>query len=205
MLLAVLIGIISTLNPFVSTKFWYTHDFLARGRYWAPLTAPFAFQGHGIPYLLSLVNFYTNISAAETKKFHRTADLVFYLLFVVVIFLAVGPSIGSYAYLNGVGAALSYTITQDDPEGMVQYFVFQTKRKYTPWIGIVVAFVAAGLLGIGDQVVGIAAGHMFLFLTELLPLAGGPKLSTPQWIANAESKTRARIELRRRGGHRLGR
>lgn len=205
MLVAVLIAITCTLNPYVSTKFWYTHDFIRRGHFWVPLTAPLTFQGTGMSYLMSLVGFYTNISAAETRKFQRIADLVFYLLFVAVTFLAVGPSINSYAYLNGIGAALTYTMAQDDPEGIVQLLVFQTKRKYTPWFGIIIAFASAGMLGIGDQVLGIAAGHMYLFLTELLPLAGGPKLSTPQWIVNMETKTRARLELRRRGGHRLGR
>lgn len=204
MLVASIIAIVCTLNPYWSHRFWYSYDFVKRGHYWTILTAPLTFQGVGFSYLMTLVAFYMNLSAVETTKFRRVSDLAFYFLFLTVGFLAIGPYFQLYAYLSGVTAALTYTMAQEDADGITQFLMFQTKRKYSPWFGVIGGFATGGLRGMLDPLLGILFAHAFLFFDEILPLAGGPRLNTPRWLVRTEKRIRDELEAKRRGGHRLG-
>lgn len=181
---AVAIGlfVLVVVAPYTAVKFWYLPG--TTYQFWRLFTSPFACQGGGLGGLLTVFFFCSNMSLLETQVFAgRRADLVAYVSFVAIPFLLLGQYLGMYAYLGGLVGAMTYTIAQEAPYEITTLIVLQIQRGWVPWVNAVIGFVVSGWSGIYEPILGIFIAHAYLFFSELLPNAGGPKvLKTPGFL-----------------------
>jgi Derlin-2/3 len=79
--------------------------------------------------------------------------------------------------------ALLYIKCQKNPEQVVRFWGIPIKSAHFPW-----AFMAFHMLMGGDPIIdliGIAAGHAYIFAREVLPRSHGYRpLDTPRWLKN---------------------
>jgi len=94
--------------------------------------------------------------------------------------------------------ALAYLHVQDAPDGMMTFFFFSIRRKYLPGCMLLVAFLMAGPQEALKQAFGLAAAHLYDFLTRIWPSYGGGSnpISTPQvvqrWFARPSGASTTR-------------
>lgn len=193
--------------PYFAVKFWYLPG--TTYQFWRLFTSPFAWQGRfGLPGLLTVFYFCFNVNLLETQVFAgRPADLVTYVSFVGIFFLLIGQYLNMYAYLGGLVSAMTYTVAQEAPYEVTTLIVIQIQRGWIPWANVLLGFVTGGVPGTYEPILGIVVAHAYLFLSELLPNAGGPKvIKTPGFLTRFFLKQKqekgARMHFGR--GQRLG-
>eukprot|EP00798_Chlamydomonas_sp_ICE-L_P017863 gene17863-24253_t len=120
----------------------------------------------------------------QTYQF-EPADFAFMLIIVASLLSAF--TLVVKAYFNGVALimAMVYLWSRNFPDQQVSIMgMVKIKSFYLPF-----AFCAMSLI-MGDDITpdiaGIVAGHIYYFLWDLYPRAGGPNLlKTPVWLKNA--------------------
>lgn len=129
------------------------------------------FQG-----LLELVSFCSTIQGMELNYWKTRSSSAYYLLFVAAIFNIIGPHLGFYAFLPALNMSLAWTLAQESPFSQTTIIVFSIEQRYAPWVQLLVRLILGGPANTLEPIMGIFAAHLFMFLTEHLPNAGGPAL-----------------------------
>ena len=80
--------------------------------------------------------------------------------------------------------SLVYVWSKLEPDWDISIWGFQIKSKFMPW-----AMMGFGVLTGGspfNDLIGVAVGHLYYFLTEVLPESHGHNpIKTPNWIRRA--------------------
>jgi len=105
---------------------------------------------------------------------------------------------------------LIYVWSRRNPEEPTNFFMFRVPAAYLPWVMVGFAFVVGN--DPMPDLCGIAAGHLYYFLQQVLPGMDGPLkgqrlLATPRWLYNFMGlpptyapAAQMRVDEMRRGG-----
>ncbi|THZ02387.1 hypothetical protein D6C93_03264 [Aureobasidium pullulans] len=173
---------------------------------WVPqiwrLVTAFFITGPSLGLIMDPYFLFTYCKALEvdSSRFSQPGDLFVALVFICsVILLLTGIVFGGGLLLGPLLLALAYLHVQDAPDGMMTFFFFTIRRKYLPGCMLLAAFLMAGPNEAIKQAFGLAAAHLYDFLTRIWPSYGGGTnpISTPlvvqRWFARpaGASTTRA--------------
>ncbi|KAH9300077.1 hypothetical protein KI387_011660, partial [Taxus chinensis] len=114
----------------------------------------------------------------------RTADFLWMMIFGVLSLLGFSlvPALNSYFMGRSLVFMLPYIWAREFPNAQISmYGLFTLKGFYLPWAMLAMNLIFGAPL-IPD-LLGIVVGHLYYFLTELHPHAGGKNiLKTPIWV-----------------------
>jgi len=113
------------------------------------------------------------------------ADMVWMLVVCTSLLMALGSVLHIFFLGPPLFIAILYVWTKRHPDVDTSFWMVRVKAAYLPWIMVAFAF-AIGEDPLPD-IVGIAVGHVYYFLQELLPHTEGPMkgwhlLQTPNWL-----------------------
>lgn len=162
---------------------------------WRVVTCFIFFGGFGLGFLFQVYFLVKYSGMMEADPFpsgggsHQgtTADYFFMLvvgalvMFLVTIFFPM-PVLGSCMVFM-----IIYTWSRRNPQQPMSFFGFKFAGIYTPWV-LVAFHVLVGHSPVPD-LIGIAAGHVYYFVQEVLPVADTPLkgrrlLHTPTFLIN---------------------
>lgn len=174
-LFAVILRIAAIYSPYIVIHTWNIP-----GKPWWQLyrvfTSALSTSRSGLGGVISLYMFSTWLNDLDGGIFRNRARILYYLTFVTVIFYLVGPRFGIYCYLDGLTAALTWTLGQEEPFGVITLVFLPVARRYVPLANLVIVLLSGGgVNGMIESLIGYLAAHLFMYITELVPAAGGPK------------------------------
>ena len=142
--------------------------------------------GFGFPLVFHLLQMYTyGVSLEATTFENRTADFAYFLFFSAAAMLPCAYVMGMAFTAAPLVFTLIYVWSRYNPSTVVNLMgVVKLQSFFLPW-----AMIVLGMLFGNNPVpdlVGIFVGHVYYFLTELSPRAGGAIiLRTPLWFEKA--------------------
>eukprot|EP00761_Pharyngomonas_kirbyi_P013838 gb/GECH01013867.1/.p1 GENE.gb/GECH01013867.1/~~gb/GECH01013867.1/.p1 ORF type:complete len:268 (+),score=76.75 gb/GECH01013867.1/:1-804(+) len=152
---------------------------------WRLVSAVLYLGNFSLPFLFNLV-FLLQYSRRLEEDFHgRTADYVFCLLFATAVMLLAASTVVTLPFLSSAYLlVLVYIWCRRNPNVMqrLMFINIPIESRYFPW-ALVGLHAIMGASPIPD-LVGIAAGHLYTFLTHDLPRRTGrpPLLQTPAFL-----------------------
>ena len=86
----------------------------------------------------------------------------------------------------GLITAILYTYAQENRGEKIKFMIITMNVKWLPWANMFLNFVINGIESTKIMFVGIAAAHLYDFLTRLWPAFGGGRsiVRTPTFISN---------------------
>jgi hypothetical protein len=104
------------------------------------------------------------------------------ILFNAVMCMFIGWVADSYMLLSQpLIFSFIYTWSKLEPDKEVKMYGQALWSRNMPWVLIVFSLVTGGNLF--EDFIGVGAGHMYYFLTRVLPESHGHHLlKTPEWI-----------------------
>lgn len=164
-------------NPYVVVHLWNIP-----GKPWWQahrlVTSALSTQSSGFSVVLAIFMFCSSLNDLEGNIYRDRARALYYLTFVAGVFYLLGPRFGFYCYLEGLTSAMTWTLSQEEPFGVINMIVVPVQRKYAPLVQLFMSLLAgSGFHGLLEALIGYFAAHLFLYTTELLPDSGGP-----QWL-----------------------
>ena len=112
-----------------------------------------------------------------------TADYVFMLLCLSSGLFCLGYALNLYALGGPLVFSLIYLWSRKNPDSPVSVWGFRFQGSNLPWV-----FIAFNVLTGNSPVpdlCGLAVGHVYYFLVEVLPLKYGRSfVSTPGWVVS---------------------
>mmetsp|Transcript_4188 Transcript_4188/g.13499 ORF Transcript_4188/g.13499 Transcript_4188/m.13499 type:complete len:252 (-) Transcript_4188:56-811(-) len=154
-------------------------------RLFTPLTF---LGGFGLGFVFQLFFFVRYSSALEESPFvpggprvGTTADYCTMVLFGQVVLLTIGYVMGMPLLSFSFVFMVIYLWSRRFPDVPINFWGFRSQGIYLPWILLVFSI----LLGqsVVNDLVGIAAGHLYYFLVEIVPTQYNKHvLFTPQWL-----------------------
>ncbi|KAL3834665.1 hypothetical protein ACJIZ3_009401 [Penstemon smallii] len=150
------------------------------------LITPFFFLGRfSLPFamrFLTILLYGVQLERGPYDK--RTADLLWMYIFgaISLLVMAIIPYFWSPFMGSSLVFVLAYIWGREFPNARVNvHGLFELKGFYIPYYMLVVDLVVGNPLKPGFM--GIAAGHLYYFLTVLYPLSTGKNIfKTPLWV-----------------------
>lgn len=132
-------------------------------------------------FLMVVSLIYSALWAEEVRLWKKNSDGLYFFFFVFGIFYTIGPIVGIYSFLDTANASLEWTLYQQEPN---KPGLFGVEHKYQLIVLFTVNVFFRNWYNISSLLLGIFAAHLFKYLTEFLPLVGGPKLfqSPPKFL-----------------------
>ncbi|KAI9479502.1 Der1-like family-domain-containing protein [Zychaea mexicana] len=134
----------------------------------------------------------------------RTADYLYFLLVTSIMQLAAARYLDLYVLSDGLMMTLTYLWSRhyrDVP--MTFMFGIRFKAQYLPWVLVGYSYLTPGGSVVGS-LVGIAAAHIYYYLTTTYPSQGGRRyLSTPAFLQRLFPQTTARGGFTAGGGFQM--
>jgi hypothetical protein len=157
--------------------------------YWR-LFFPFIYCGKfSFPFAMHAYVLYENCRRYEQNPFNtggggNSADF----LWMILIGMAVLCVVAYYFQLIIMSEPLLYMImyvwSRRDPDLVLNMYGFKFKALYCPWVYVLIRVVMGG--SPTDPLIGIAVGHLYYFLIEVLPHSHGYDLiRTPDFCIQA--------------------
>lgn len=140
---------------------------------WRYILSVFSANSGKFQGLLELINFCTSIQGMELNFWKKRSSSAYYLLFMGIVFNIIGPHLGFYTFLPALNMSLAWTLAQESPFSQTTIIVLTIEQRYAPWVQLLVRLVLGGPANTLEPLMGIFAAHLFMFLTEHLPKAGG--------------------------------
>lgn len=173
----IVLHLICVLYPYFPLQVWNIPG-APKWQVYRFVTSAMCTSGNGIGAVLSIFMFCTNLNDLESNFMRSRSRPLYYLAFITLVYHILGPRFHIYCYLDGIISALTWTLSQEEPFGMINVVVIPVQRRYAPLVQLGIAFLAGnGLRGLIDPLLGFFAAHMFMYLTEIVPDCGGP-----QWL-----------------------
>ncbi|CAG8509791.1 2193_t:CDS:2 [Cetraspora pellucida] len=170
--------------------FWYSPFLIfTKFQIWRFYTAffyvPFGFDLKGLSYVFQAYFLYRHSLELETSRFAgRKADYIYFLLVEAGLILILGWYIEyiTYHLSECLIMAIIYLWSQEFRDTIVTFlFGIRFKGAYFPWV--LLAFELIQMQNIWPTAIGILSGHIYYYLMDLYPAAGGPRLlNTPRWL-----------------------
>lgn len=137
------------------------------------LVTPFIFAGgFGFPYAMHLYMLYLNSSRYETSPFDTgargsSADYLWMLILCMGMNLLVGHFFQLMILSDSLLFTIMYVWSRREPNAMTNFWGFPFKVLYLPWVLLGVRLLFGN--PIVACLVGIAVGHAYYFLVDVLP------------------------------------
>uniref|UniRef100_A0A0C9RXV1 Derlin n=1 Tax=Wollemia nobilis TaxID=56998 RepID=A0A0C9RXV1_9CONI len=114
----------------------------------------------------------------------RTADFLWMMIFgaLSLLVFSLVPALRSYFMGRSLVFMLPYIWAREFPDAQVNISgLFNVKGFYLPWVMLALNVIFGSPLL--PDLMGIIVGHLYYFLAELHPRAGGKNLlKTPNWV-----------------------
>lgn len=102
------------------------------------------------------------------------------ILFSMFVLLIIGYYFDIFILSEPILYVIMYVWSRKEPDTMSNIFGFKFKSIYLPWVYVGIRMLMGG--SVIGPLVGIAVGHLYYFLIEVLPLTHGYNLiHTPQF------------------------
>lgn len=159
---------------------------------WRLFTPFFFFGGFGMSFVFNLFFLVRYSGALEADPFAttagstvgNTADYLFCLLFCGSIMLVVAYFMEMAVLGPCLVFSLLYLWSRKHPDDPISFWGFRFKGIHLPWV-LTIFGILIGNSPIPD-LIGIAVGHVFFFLVEVMPLrTGRDVINTPLWLINS--------------------
>ena len=151
---------------------------------WRVVT-PYLFFGRlGFACLMNMFMLSQYSSRLETTSYaDRTADYVVCVAFGLLTMLLPAYLIGLQVMGTSLLMYLIYIWSQRNPTATVSFYFFSMQAAYLPWFLTVFHLLLGAPASPWVELAGIASGHTFFFLEDILPAKGGRKwIQTPQFL-----------------------
>eukprot|EP01038_Epipyxis_sp_PR26KG_P009695 gene9695-13049_t len=141
---------------------------------------PFSFNFAMHTYVL-----YENCRRYELNPFNTgaggsSADFLWMLLISMVLLLQISIYFEFLVLSEPILYVIMYSWSRRDPTTLVNIFGFKFQAIYLPWAYIGIRLIMGG--SIVEPLVGIAVGHIYYFLSQVLPQSHGINLvKTPNF------------------------
>lgn len=145
----------------------------------------FFFNKLSLGFAFNLYFLYRNSIQLETEVFQgQPADYMFFHLFTSGLQLAAAGLFDIYVLSDGLLLAIAYLWSQHNRETPVSFmFGIRFKAVYLPWAIIASDFLMNGGVLPRASIAGMAASHVYYYLTSVYPSQGGRRyLETPQFL-----------------------
>ncbi|EAS30897.3 derlin-2/3 [Coccidioides immitis RS] len=151
------------------------------------LVTPYFLTRGGYGFIFDLYCMYTYGTALEANspRFRTSGDFLTYVVFVAtVILLLAGILMQSALFIAALLMAFIYTYAQDNRGQKTTFFFVQIRVEHLPWIMLFITWIMAGVHEVMIECCGIAAAHLYDFLTRIYPTFGGGRnyIHTPAFV-----------------------
>jgi Derlin-2/3 len=166
-------------------------ELVQQGQIWRILTTYFFAGPFSMNFLFAMMMIYYSVSNIEKHFEGKASDLTTLLLFNALTVMIFGWLASEYMALqSSYMFSLLYVWTKLVPDQPMQIYGFPVKSGNLPWV-----LIAFHLLTGGSpfaDLVGVAAGHTYIYLKMVLPQSHGyDLLKTPSWIDYITKKLQA--------------
>lgn len=128
---------------------------------------------------------YENCKRYEANPFNTgaggtSADFIYMLLVSTGVLLVIAYYFDMIVLSESILYVIMYNWSRREADSPVGIFGFKFKAIYLPWVYIGIRLIMGG--SITEPLVGIAVGHLYYFLIEVLPVTHGYNLiKTPKF------------------------
>ena len=173
------------------------HAISSKFHVWRLIT-PFLFAGtFSINFIMHLFVLYENCRRYEANPWNTgaggtSADF----LYMVVLGMAVFCTLAAFENTLGLQMQVMaepilyyilYVWSRKEPDTVVNMWGFKFKGLYLPWVYMALRVLMGG--GITHMLVGVAVGHIYYFLVDVVPNSHGTTLiKTPMWCVKVIEK-----------------
>lgn len=144
---------------------------------------PFSFNFAMHTYVL-----YENCKRYEANPFNTgaggtSADFLWMLLVTMGILLVIAFYFDLMVLSEPILYVIMYVWSRREPDAQLNIFGFRFKSLYLPWVYVALRLIMGG--AITEPLIGIAVGHLYYFLIEVLPVTHGYNLiRTPKFCVD---------------------
>lgn len=179
---AVGLSAVSSLNLVSPSRLVLTSEAVTAMQVWRFVTAAFFLGNFSFPWMMTIATFVTYVKNNEETDYKgKTADFVYMFLVVIGVLSAVGLFFNLYTTSFSLLMALCWIFCKRHPEQQLELFGFAFRSAVFPWVLMALHFVLGG--GFMADLIGVAAGHAFLFVKDVLPTTHQQRwLETPLWL-----------------------
>ncbi|CAD2217521.1 Derlin-2/3 [Angomonas deanei] len=150
---------------------------------WRFFTAAFFFGGFSFQWLMTVFSFISFLRYNEESSFKgKPADFALAIVFVILVIGLLGIYMGLPVTSSSLFLAVVWMYCKRNPTTNLGMFGFDFKASLFPWV-----LVAVNVLLVGSDILsnllGIVAGHLYVFLKDVLPETHNLRLlETPLWL-----------------------
>ena len=158
------------------------------------LITPFLFAGtFSINFVIHLFVLYENCRRYEANPFNTgagatSADFLYMLVLGCAVFIVLAVferslGLGMQVMSEPILYYILYVWSRKEPDSVVNMWGFKFKALYLPWVYMALRVLMGG--GITHMLVGVAVGHVYYFLVDVVPNTYGTTLiKTPVWCVD---------------------
>jgi Derlin-2/3 len=179
----------------VTRKYVYPYRFLILCRYqlWRVLTSGLFLGGFSFGFVMQLY-FFTNFGSKleSDQRFNQTPGEYVYFLIIISFFASLASLLVAwphgYAFTGpSVIFAIIYYWSRCEPESRLSIWGFEVKGYQLPFALLFMTLLMGG--DVWRDIVGIAAGHLYFFLKDVLPVSHKINLlRTPAFLQKLVAK-----------------
>jgi hypothetical protein len=171
------------LSPYDLILNW--HSIKNRFHFWRLFTT-FIFAGKfSFNFAMHTYVLYENCKRYEAAPFNTggggtSADFIYMLLVTMGILLVISYYFEMLVLAEPILYVIMYNWSRREADRPVGIFGFKFKAIYLPWVYVGIRMIMGG--SVTEPLVGIAVGHLYYFLIEVLPVTHGYNLiRTPKF------------------------
>lgn len=156
---------------------------------WRLLTAFVYAGGFSFNFAMHTLVLYENCRRYEANPYNtgtggNSADMLWMIILAMGVLLILSYNFGLFLLSEELLYVIMYVWSRREPNLQMNLFGIRLKSIYLPW-----AYVGIRLLmgsSITEAIIGIAVGHLYFFLVEVLPVSHGYNLvKTPKFCVDA--------------------
>ena len=164
---------------------------VGRGEVWRLVSTFFFAGGFSMNFLFAMMMIYFAMGNIERHFQNKEADFATMLLFNAVAGILFGYLAGEYMVMQSPYMfSVIYVWSKLVPDQQMNIWGFPIQSKNLPWVLIAFHLFTGG--NPFSDLVGVAAGHTYFYLKNVLPDSHGyDVLKTPNWIKGLTDKLKA--------------
>lgn len=159
---------------------------------WRLFTAFIYAGGFSFNFAMHTYVLYENSRRYESNPYNtgaggNSADYLWMLLFAMAILLAMSFVFEMMVLSEPLLYVILYVWSRREPTAQLSMFGVRFKSVYLPWAYVAIRMIMGG--SITQPLLGIAVGHLYYFLVEVMPVSHNYRLIfTPRFCSTAIAK-----------------
>lgn len=155
---------------------------------WRLFTSFIFAGGFSFNFAIHTYVLYENCKRYEANPFNTggggsSADFLWMIIVCMAILLVVAYFFNMIILSEPILYVIMYMWSRREPDAQLNIFGFRFKSLYLPWVYIAIRLIMGG--AITEPLIGVAVGHLYFFLIEVLPVTHGYNLiRTPTFCAD---------------------